>query len=48
MQIKSIYSRSKVIVQKYGSNLKERIKNNEIRTATLNSLPFWIASIITH
>lgn len=47
MRLKSLFSSLRILVQKYSAKLKAQVKNNEIRTATLNSLPFWIASVVT-
>lgn len=47
MGLKSVFSKARLTAQKYSTRLKARVKNNEIRTATLNSLPFWIASVVT-
>lgn len=47
MRLNSLFSSARNTVQTYSVKLKARVKNNEIGKATLHSIPFWIASVVT-
>lgn len=46
MEFQSFIVKWKNRLYDFGRNLNERSKNNKIRRATLQSLPFWIASVV--